>query len=305
MTHPRRVTLVSALLLALFLAGQAAVVRRLDQLRSGATLQEVLYIPSPLVVKRLSLGYSGLLADIYWTRAVQYFGGKHHARSSDYQLLLPLLEITTSLDPRLIPAYQFGAIFLAQGGVEGAGLPDEAIRLVQKGIRENPSQWRLYYSLGYIYFLEKHDYASASKAFDDGSKVPGALPWMKTMAAATAQHAGETETARFLWTRIYESTDDKFIRTNAYNHLVALRVDEEVGYLQALVDRYKLTTGHLPSSWMEMVSAKWLGGIPVDPLGHTYRLTPEGRVQTAQPIPFATRGLPPGAVPRDLPGAPR
>ena len=26
----------------------------------------------------MSLGYDGLLADIYWTRAVQYFGGKHH-----------------------------------------------------------------------------------------------------------------------------------------------------------------------------------------------------------------------------------
>ena len=30
---------------------------------------------SPKAVKRLSLGYDGLLADIYWTRAVQYFGG--------------------------------------------------------------------------------------------------------------------------------------------------------------------------------------------------------------------------------------
>ncbi len=305
MTHPQRVTAVSSVLLLLLLASQAVVVRHIDRLRSGATLQEVLYIPSPPVVKRLSLGYSGLLADIYWTRAVQYFGGKHHARSSDYQLLLPLLEITTTLDPKLIPAYQFGAIFLAQGGIEGAGLPDEAIALVEKGIRHNPDQWRLYYSLGYIYFLEKRDYASASKAFDDGSKVPGALPWMKTMAAAMAQHAGETETARFLWTRIYESTDDKFIKVNAYNHLVALQVDQEVAYLQGQVDRFKLNNGRLPASWMQMASEHWLSRIPVDPLGHAYKLTPEGRVEIAQPVPFVTRGLPPGSVPSDVLGTPR
>ena len=29
----------------------------------------------------MSLGYDGLLADIYWTRAVQYFGSKHHEGS--------------------------------------------------------------------------------------------------------------------------------------------------------------------------------------------------------------------------------
>ena len=130
MTYSRRVTAVAAAVLVALMAAQAVLVRRVDQLRASATLQEVLYIPSPEVVKRLSLGYSGLLADIYWTRAVQYFGGKHHARSTNYQLLLPLLQITTTLDPHLIPAYQFGAIFLAQGGTEGAGLPDEAIKLV-------------------------------------------------------------------------------------------------------------------------------------------------------------------------------
>ncbi len=306
MTYPRRVTVIATAVLVLLMGTQALLVRRVDQLRAGATLQEVLYIPSPEVVKRLSLGYSGLLADIYWTRAVQYFGGKHHARSTNYQLLLPLLQITTTLDPHLIPAYQFGAIFLAQGGTEGAGLPDEAIQLVEKGIRENPTQWRLYYSLGYIYFLEKHDYAAASKAFYDGSQVPGALPWMKTMAAAMAQHGGETETARFLWTKILESTDDNLIRANAINHLRCLQADEEVTYLDSLVQHYASATGHLPANWMEMVSAGWLRRIPVDPLGHTYKLMPDGHVelQTTEGLPFATKGLPAGARPMLAPGIP-
>ena len=61
----------------------------------------------------MSLGYDGLLADIYWTRAVQYFGSKHHEGSRNFDLLAPLLEITTTLDPHLLVAYEYGANFLA------------------------------------------------------------------------------------------------------------------------------------------------------------------------------------------------
>ena len=49
-----------------------------------ATLDEVLYLPSGKTVKRLSLGYSSLMADIYWTRAVQYFGAAAHSDSGHY-----------------------------------------------------------------------------------------------------------------------------------------------------------------------------------------------------------------------------
>ena len=53
---------------------------RVTQAAVDTVLQEMLYIPSPKIVKRLSLGYSGLLADVYWTRVVQYFGAKHQAK---------------------------------------------------------------------------------------------------------------------------------------------------------------------------------------------------------------------------------
>ena len=296
MTPRGKVALVAALLLVVSLAGAVVVVRRLDQQRAGETLREVLYIPSPKAVKRLSLGYSGLLADIYWTRAVQYFGGKHHKRSTEYKLLSPLLDITTTLDPHLLPAYEFGAIFLTQQPPEGAGDPDAAVALVNRGIQANPGAWRLYYNLGYIEYIERKDYKAAAKAFEDGSKVPGALPWMGVMAAVMAQHSGEVATARYLWEHIYESTQDKSIKQNAVKHLAALQVDEEVGYLEALVRQYRENTGRMPSSWFQMISEGYLKRLPVDPLGKPYRLTSEGRVevQDVDSLPFITRGVPPG-----------
>src|SRR4029077_18589150 len=120
MRASRQVTLVFSLLLAGCVAASVPLLRRLDQIRAGAALQEVLYISSPKALKKMSLGYDGLLADIYWTRAVQYFGGKHHEGAQHFDLLAPLLEITTTLDPHLLVAYEYGANFLAPKGPNGA-----------------------------------------------------------------------------------------------------------------------------------------------------------------------------------------
>jgi len=148
MTRDSQIQTSCALLLTLLLAASITLVYQIDRVRADEPLQEVLYLPSPTVVKRLSLGYSGLLADIYWTRVVQYFGAKHKAKAKQYLILEPLLDMTTSLDPKLLPAYQFGSVFLAQKPPEGAGNPVAAAQLVEKGIRENPTAWRLYYDSG-------------------------------------------------------------------------------------------------------------------------------------------------------------
>ena len=304
MSPRRRTTVVCSVLLAASLVGSMLTLRRVDALRTGATLEEVLYVTSPQTIKRMSLGYDGLMADIYWTRVVQYFGRQHQvrSRSSRYDLLLPLLDITVTLDPHLIVAYEFGSFFLSQQPPEGAGRPDEAVAFVERGIRENPDNWRLYYHLGFIHYLERHDYKAASDAFLRGSKVPNAHPWLRTMAAAMAEFGGDIRTARFLWERIYESTDDKLIRSNAVKRLRALEVDEVVPQLEAAVQLYKQRTGRLPASFMEMLSAGYLRALPTDPLGYPYKLMPDGRVEVQSPddLPFITQGLPPDKQPSFL-----
>ncbi len=295
MKPSRRITAILATVLTVCLAAAVFTVTSADRARPAATLEEMLYIPSPAVLKRMSLGYTGLLADIYWTRAVQYFGRKHVARSRDYRLLAPLLQITTQLDPRLTVAYEFGSIFLTQPPPQGAGDPDAAINLVQYGITQNPDDWRLYYNLGFIYYLDKKNYLAAAKAFDQGSKVPNAHPFLKVLAARMAERGGEVETARLLWTTTYESTQDKQIRENAISHLRALQVDEVVPRLEEVIEQYSRRAGHVPQSWAELVRAGVLPGVPLDPLGHPYKLVPGGRVQVAVPddLPFITKGLPP------------
>jgi hypothetical protein len=299
MNRSRQVTIVASVLLITCLAGSAFLLSLMDRLRTGATLEDVLFVSSPKAVKRMSLGYDGLLADIYWTRAVQYFGGRHVERASHYRLLAPLLAITTTLDPHLVVAYQFGANFLSPAPPNGAGMPDKAIELVEYGIRNNPDDWKLYYELGFIYYMDTKNYGRAAEAFARGSKVPNAHPFLKVMAAQMAQHAGDTQMARALWTTTYQSSQDKQIRGNAVAHLRAIQVEEDVTALEDLVGQYGQKTGQLPRSMSDLVAAGLLRAIPVDPTGRPYKLTPQGRVEVQVPddILFIEKGAPPGYKP--------
>jgi len=295
----KRTTIAASLCLAVFFSAGVLVLRGIDRLRPQATLEDVLYVSSPKVLKRASLGYDGLLADVYWTRAVQYFGGRRFSDASNLNLLAPLLEITTNLDPHLIPAYEFGGFFLAPPPPNGAGQPDRAIQLIEYGIKNNPDEWRLYYNLGFVYYMDLKDYVHASEAFERGSQVPNAHPFLKVLAAQMAQHGGEYQTARMLWTATYKTARDTQIRQNAAEHLRDLKVDEDVTNLQAAVTRFGEKTGRLPSSIVELARAEGLPGVPVDPSGKPYTMNERGRILVQQPddFPLATKGLPPGYSP--------
>jgi tetratricopeptide (TPR) repeat protein len=303
MTAPRRTTIIAGACLAVSMTACVFLLRHIDRIRPQASIDDVLYVSSPKMVKRASLGFDGLMACIYWTRTVQYFGHRHYDRARSYNELAPLLEITTALDPQLFPPYQFGASFLAPPPPNGAGQPDRAIRLMEFGIAHNPDNWQLYYNLGFVYYTELKDYKHAAEIFERGSKVPNAHPFMKILAASMAEHAGDFATARLLWSATFETSHETNIRQNALEHLRALSVDEDVTSLQAAVTRFGQKTGHLPESMAELVTAERMPGIPADPDGNAYKLTPEGRVELEKPddFPFVTKGLPPGYKPSALP----
>ena len=298
-----QVTMFAAAALIVCMASSILLLRQVDQTRGKSTLQEALYISSPKVLKRLSLGYDGLLADIYWTRAVQYFGSHHANGTGEYELLAPLLKITTALDPQLMPAYEFGSSFLSPKPPDGAGKPQEAVDLVEYGIRHNPDDWHLYFSLGFIYYTEMHDPAKAADVFRRGSQLPDAHPWLKILAAQMAGTAGDVKTARMMWSATYDTTTDKMVKANAAAHLKALKVDDDISALDNIIAHYQLTAGHPPSSFGDLIRAGLLPGVPVDPLGNPYVLTRDGRIEVSDPdsLPFIKFGKPMGYKAPDVP----
>lgn len=273
------VTIVASFLLLTLFAGSVFSRRQVEKQRDNeATLEEVLYMPSGKTVKRLSLGYSALLANIYWTRAVQYFGAKHLKRARRYDLLYPLLDITTDLDPKLTVAYEYGSVFLSQQPPGGAGQPDKAVALAEKGIRANPEFWRLYFILGFVHYIDRHDPESARAAFEQGSKVPGALPWMKVMAARMAEHSKDIQTSIALWQAVYETTPDKDVKETAQSHLASLLAERDIAELQLKVDAYRRKMGVPPTSWADLIRSGFIPGVPLAPKQEPYVLRAGGKV---------------------------
>ncbi len=252
--------------------------KRIDNLSSSIRSQreELMILPSESKLPRLSGGYSGLLADIYWTRAVQYYGRHRLAHAKEFALLGTLLDITTELDPHLLIAYRFGSLFLAGLPPEGAGDPERAIHLLERGIAANPDYWRFWEDLGFIYYWDMKDYGRAARAFQTGSERPGALPWMRVLAASVASQGGELQTSRLLWTEIARNAGTDSIRHSAENHLAALDALEALRKIDGWLALYRQQQGREPSSLQDLVAAGYLRKVPLDPSGEPFAIAPNG-----------------------------
>jgi hypothetical protein len=280
MTAQKSSALLLCVVLLVGFTGVWQLQRAIDTQR-GALYQEqdALVLRSPAMLKLMSLEYAPLLADLYWTQVVQYYGDKRARHDANFQLLWPLLDITTTLDPNLIVAYRFGSTFLAEPSPRGEGRPDLAIELIHRGIQANPEYWRLYEDLGFIYYFELKDYSKSAAAFLEGSKNPDAKVWMKILAAKVLEQGETRETSTFLWSEIYNSATDPQTKQNALTHLQLLKAQDDREHLDAMTADYEKRTGKKLTSMRDFVAAGLLPRAPADPLGFAYELNADGKAQ--------------------------
>jgi hypothetical protein len=278
-------------LCVLLVAGFAGVwhlQKKIDEQRDGMSLdrQDALLWPGR-VVKKLSLEYAPLAGSVYWTRAVQYYGESHRLHQGKLELLWPLLDVATTLDPHLLVAYRFGSTFLSAPFPTGAGQPELAIKLLERGIKENPDYWRFYQDMGNVYYFDMKDYPKASEAFAEGSKNPHAFIWMKVMAAKIAAEGQSLETSYFLWRDIYQTTTDKNVKENAAIHLKIVKAQMDLRELDRLADEYEKQRKQRPAHAGDLQQAGLMNGVPADPEGFPYVWGPDGNAQVNPKSPLA------------------
>lgn len=250
---------------------------------------EMLYLSSGETIRRLSFGLEGLTSDIYWIRTLQYFGRKlidsgkplsaMSTQDIDMPLLAPLLNIVVTLDPRHIPAYRFGAIFLPERDLPAA------IALLERGIRENPNEWRLYQDLAYIYWQQGNAarvedrpalYAKAADWYDLGGQIPGSLWWMRDLAGLMRIKGGGRDAARLIY-EAYLTSDDKNISAQAVDRLKQLRSLDDLDVINSVLAKWKRANGWCPPDLRAIASTLRSINIsvdddsmPVDPDGFPY-----------------------------------
>lgn len=312
----RRVALiaVAVVLLAAVVELQAARERWYPPQEETDT---AMYLRSPMAVRRMASAYTPLAADLYWIRAVQYYGGIKHRNSpakaaltapappaalarpdDDYSQLYTLLDITTTLDPRFNIAYRFGAIFLAESYPNGPGRPDLAIALLEKGLRARPDKWEYMEDIAFVHYWYEHDYLGASQWFEKAGAVQGAPWWLQSMAATTRARGGDRASSRLMWETIRDTTDIDWLRQDAERKLAQLRALDDIDALQKIVDAEQARTGEAPAGWETLVRARRLPGMPLDPGGTPYALE-DGRVRLSN----ASRLYPLLVEPPAQPGA--
>lgn len=278
MTADRRVAGVAAAVLLIVLLGGAVglEVARDRWYGEPAPARTVLYVKSTEAVRRMALSYSAVLADVYWIRALQYYGGMRLATGAkDYSLLYPLLDITTTLDPQFNIAYRFGAIFLSEPSPGGAGRPDLAVKLLRKGFAHAPHRWQYLQDIGFVYYWWAGDYGEAAAWFEKASQVPGAPWWLKSLAAVTLAQGGDRRSSRVLWQALAASADNEWLRKESVRRLKQLDALDQIDQLQALVRLYAARTRTSPSSLAALVRAGYLRWVPVDPTGTPYTVDPQ------------------------------
>src|SRR5260370_281521 len=241
--------------------------------------EDDLVLRSGPLLKAMSLEYAPLMADLYWTRVVQYYGFKHASQDANIELLWPLLDVTTTLDPNLIVAYRFGSTFLSEPPPRGARKPELGIKLLERGIHANPEFWRFYEDLWPIYtFALNHSHREA-QAVLEGSQKPGALIWMKTFAAKISEQGETRETSVMLWSEIYNSAANADLKGNALTHLRLLRAQADCEQLDRIAGEYEKRTGRRPQSMRELDNAELLPQAAADPLGFVHHFAAAGRAQ--------------------------
>jgi tetratricopeptide (TPR) repeat protein len=242
--------------------------------REESAERDLLYVQSPAALRRMALSFDALAADVYWIRALQHYGGDRLSKTKErkYALLYPLLDLATSLDPYFTIAYRFGAIFLSEAYPGGPGRPDQAIKLLEKGIAVQPGKWQYYHDIAFVHYWQLHDMEAAAKWFRMGAMQPGAPNWLEPVAASMLVQGGDRASARFLLQQILQS-EEKWLQRSAERGLLQLDALDAVDQLHAVVQRFPPPAGER-YSWAWLNRRGVMRGIPADPTGVPFDLDP-------------------------------
>jgi tetratricopeptide (TPR) repeat protein len=207
-------------------------------------------------LKGYALGFEGLIADWYWMKSLQYIGDKIFNNKQNInledltalnpRLLYPYLDTATTLDPHFIEVYSYGALILP------AIDRQQAIELTEKGIADNPDEWRLYQHLGYIYW-RLEDYEKAAEVYARGATIKDAPSFMRSMSARMKNQGNDRETARAIYAQMYQEAEDDQSREAARIRLMELdSLDERDGIRRALKD-FQAKNNRCAEKWTELL----------------------------------------------------
>ena len=175
--------------------------------RKPLSLARADYIAPPLIVQRLTSGFSYQASDSFWLRAVQDFDfcsekvNERECKGKSW--LFQMVNLTTELDKKFHEAYLYGGMALTVIISDYAG----ASVIFDKGIENFESDAGLNMVAAYHALYEEKNKAKASKLYLTAANS-GAPPWMRVLAGKLAAESGEMEFANLILQQMIASSED-------------------------------------------------------------------------------------------------
>ncbi len=211
--------------------------------------EEFLFFPSGKFVGGIASGFESLFADFIWIESGVYFG-EHRITDREYPFLYHILNVLTDLDPRFLPAYTIGGILIS----DDVKRVDLSIKLLNKGMFNNPNRWEVPFVKGFIYYLYTKDYREASKWFLISSMKEDAPDMALKFAAWTLASGESVDVALKLWLRLYNISKSQLMKEKTIKGLATI--------LRNQVLKFKEDRGYYPHSLSEMVEADYIPFVP-------------------------------------------
>jgi tetratricopeptide (TPR) repeat protein len=223
-------------------------------------------LPDGRVLRVLSLGFERLVADLFWLRTVYYIGDPV-SDAVGYPAADRLAELVTNIDPYFTTAYVIMNSVLSTL----RNTPDDAIALLEKGLRYNDWYWRLHFLQGFNYFFGRSDYKRAADHLKEATQRGGPR-YLPLLVARLYAEAGSPDTAiAFIQARLRTAETPK-VREDLEARLRDLLITRDLGRINAAIGQFQKERGRLPLDVGSLVRAGYLPEEPLDPEGNRYRV---------------------------------
>jgi len=275
----RSVVLLLAALACGSLANSVGEKARTSRL-AKANPDELMYLPESHVLRAASLGYTNVVADFIWLRAIQYYG-EHRLSDRNYPQAERLFQSIYDLDPAFKGATRFGALVLAQD----AGNAKGALALLERAERDHPNAWEYPFDQGFIRQSISKEFAAASSDYLRASTRPGAPDLAVRLAGLSATRLGDRQAAREVWQQILNDPPNELTRRIAERGLKNLDIEETQELLTEALSKFREKHGRVPHSWSEVLEEGMIASLPQEPFGGAYLYDPQAnRVRSTTAI---------------------
>jgi len=268
----------AAILLAAAAAfgSMAAVQHRLDGLRAHEPGDELLYLPNENLLEHFTAGMSGVVADLLWIRCLLYTG-EHFRGDHDFTWLNHMVDMATRLDPYFVDAHRYGGVFLAMLKADD----DACIRLLKRGMANNPTSWELPYEIAMTYLLNRPGQPDspiqAAKYLAIAIETGNAPRFVLELAESLQRGHNLVDLERDMWESMLQS-DDALLRDMAERKLILAELRIACENLSKAARAYAAEHGKPPKTVEDLADAGLVTPPPFDPLGGSFFVSEDGRV---------------------------